>query len=100
MNTLEMFITNCLVVKIDSYGDIVIFINHAKRLGLVRIQDLIRVSKGDYQWMDHNIPYDELCIEYQIGKGFTISGKTDNLQYGNQVITLDQFIRDTTIKNP
>lgn len=98
MDTLEKFITNSLVVKLDSYGDIILFIKHAQKMGIKRINDLIRISKGDYQWMDHNIPYKELCIEYQMGKGFTISDKTGNLKYGNEVISLDEFMKDTTIK--
>ena len=98
MNTLEEFITNSLVVKVDSYADIILFMTHCKKIGLERIRDFYRVCKDDCSWMWHNIPFEELCIEYQIGKGFTISDKTGNLDYGNKIVTLNKFIEDTTIK--
>lgn len=98
MNTLEEFIMNSAVVKVDSCGDIILFMQHCEKLGFQRIKDFYRVCQNGFDWMWHNIPLEELCIEYQIGKGFTISGKSDNLAYGNKVLSLTQFIKDTTVE--
>lgn len=99
MNTLEKFLTNCLVIKIDNLEDIDKMILYFKERGITRIKDFNRVCNGNYSWMLNNVPLNELCLEYQMGKGFTISGKTDNLKYGNEVISWNEFVQDTTIES-
>lgn len=94
MNNLEKFMSNSLVIKINKLDQIHEVVKVFQARGFERIRDFYRVSKGDYSWMLNNYTLDELCIEYQMGKGFTISGKTDNLNYGNEVIDWPTF-KDT-----
>lgn len=99
MDIFEKFLMNELVVNISWYGELILFFDHMKQAGLTRIKDFYRVTDGgkDIDWVLSKWPFGELCIEYQIGKGFTFSGKADNLNYGNEVVDIYTFVKGTKV---
>ena len=90
----EEFLMNSLVIEIRWMGDLPILCDIFKKMGLKKIGWFYKTYNGDFNSLLSNYPLGELCLEYQLGKGFTISGKTDNLNYGNKVVLSTDFIKE------
>ena len=94
LNNYEEFLMNSLVIEVESIADVYTLCRMFKKMGLSKVDDFFRASKGDFYGLLYNYPLGELCIEYQLGKGFTISDKTGNIAYGNAVVKSGDFINE------
>ena len=99
MDLYERFLTFEVVVNIKNEEEYNLFINRCKECRLKAIKYLARFSFDDLH-KDCGIkviPDGDLCIEFQLGKGFTISKKEEYLNYGCEVISLEDFLKATEL---
>lgn len=98
MSLYEKFLLFEAVVSIKNNNEYVEFCALMKKLGLGSIKYLSRMSFED---LHKNagiqvIPYGKLCIEFQLGKGFTVDTTQNYLEYGVEVISFDKLLSEIT----
>lgn len=96
MSKYESFIAFESVVRIKNEAEFIKFCDLMKQLGLKSIEYLKRQG---FHTLHKNygcqvIPYGELCFEYQVYKHFTIGKEQDYIDYGCEILSLDELISD------
>ncbi len=86
------------VVRITTEVEWAEFCTWMKRLGLKDIKYLERLSFSSLHSNAgvQTIPYGELCVEFQLGKGFTVDRASEYEEFGCNVISLRDLINDVT----
>lgn len=99
MGLYQRFLSFEVVVNVTNQADYAAFIVRCRALHLTEIEHF---AKHLYMFrnllMDGGVQKyqpDEICFEYQLGKGFTYSSKQSYLDYGVEVVSLDEFLKAT-----
>lgn len=99
MDLYERFLAFEVVVNIKKEEEFKKFVERCKECRLKSIKYLERYS---FETLHKDcgikvIPNGDLCVEFQLGKGFTISKKEEYLNYGCEVISVEDFLKATEL---
>lgn len=97
MDLYERFLAFEVVVNIKNEKEYKEFIERCYDCRLNSVQYLERVNFNNLH-KDGGIPkyqVGDICIEFQLGKGFTFAGKKEYLDWGCEVISVDDFLNAT-----
>ncbi len=97
MDLYERFLAFEVVVNVRNEEEYKKFIQRCKECRLNNIRYLERISFEDLH-KNGGIPcykIGDVCIEFQLGKGFTFSKKQEYVDWGCGVISVDEFLDAT-----
>ena len=94
MGIYEGFLAFENVVRITTEVEWAAFCTWMKKLGL---KDIKYLEKYSFDSLHTNcgvqaIPYGELCVEFQLGKGFTVDRASEYEEFGCNIISLRDLI--------
>ena len=94
MEIYERFLAFEIVVNVKTEEELLKFIERCKSLKLNSIKYLERFKFNELHKNAgiQTFTYGELCVEFQLMKGFTIDKKKDYLDYGCEVISVEDFL--------
>lgn len=99
MGVYQKFLAFEVVVNITNQAEYASFIVRCRELYLTEIEHF---AKNLYMFRDllmsggiQKYSTDEICFEYQLGKGFTYGSKQGYLDYEVEVISLADFLSAT-----
>lgn len=96
MNANDKFISFFAVINIKTADELAAVLDTAKKRGYslftLNLLEKIGFNGLHFSAGQRKIEDGELCIEYQVGKGFTYGDKKSYEDYGCEILSSDDFI--------
>lgn len=101
MDLYERFLLFEVVVNIKNSTEYQEFV---KRCVECRLKTIKYLSRFSFEELHKNggiqtINYGDLCVEFQLGKGFTVSKSQEYINWGCEVISVEDFLNATNIED-
>ena len=97
MGNYERFLAFEVVVNVTTKEEYEAFLKRCEELKLESVKYLKRISFEELHMNAGIRKYKtgDICIEYQFMKGFTFDDKKSYIDYGLEVITVEEFLEAT-----